>query len=130
MNLESLGGANNSFEAKQPSDKKLERTESQQSFEALLLMSAKKAVRIFKEEAEFMTMLRSELGFQTLKNNRDFDNEQSFSAFAQDMSSALSDRFDVEDTREQAALLAVLAKLDAMQDDDLRKQEALERAKE
>jgi len=128
MNLESLGGAKNSYEARQPSDKKLERAESRKSFEELRLASAKKAVRIFKEKPEFMTRLRLELGFQTLKNNRDFDNESSFSALAQDMSALLDEQFEIEDNREQAALIAVLAKLDVMQDDDLRKQKALNRA--
>lgn len=123
MNLESLGGAKNAFEAKQPSDIKMERGESLLSFEELRLEFAKQAVRIFKEEAAFMTKFRSELGFQTLKNNRNFDNESGFSAFAQDMSNVLKDTFDIEDNRQQAALLAVLAKLDAMQDDDLVNQE-------
>lgn len=129
MKLEALPGDTNTGHARMPSDKKMEQAEGAQSFAELKKQMMKYAYEhVFLKDTEFMQALRDNQEFQLYKRTPNFDDKGPFETLAAKIDDVLVDRFDLEDRREQAALLALLAHLDVLQDEQMRKDEALKRA--
>ena len=120
MKFESLGGAKNPYEALQPSDRKMEYKEGHLNFVELKKQFLQQAVFIFKEQSSFMDLLRADPEFQAAVYSQKFDVEDKFTTLAKTVGEELDDRFQLEDERQQAALLAVLARLEMMRQQDER----------
>jgi len=119
MNPESLGGHKNPHETRRPSDQRLESQEDQLDFQSLREQFARQAVAIFSSTTEgLMKDLRSHALFQRLKEEQRFDAVDEFKKLAAQFPQIEED-YDLEDSRQQAALLSMIAQADAIQDDSL-----------
>lgn len=119
--MQSLGGEKSAGIAKMPSDKKLERKEDDLDFKTLRHEFARFSARLFKEGHPFLETLRSDAMFQALKAQGGFDDESVFSTYALKYTDYIKTEFDLYDNRQQAALLAMLARLDVFQEDEMRR---------
>lgn len=127
MNPESLGGHKNPYETKRPSDARPESQEAMMAFEDFRKKFNRQACLIFTQDHSLMTELRSDTMFQGLKTRGDHADQEGFESLARQFPD-MRDAYDLEDIRDQAALLSVLAQVDLVQDDMLRKQALRKRA--
>jgi len=126
MNPELLGGHKNAHETKQPSDNRLENQEARLAFQDLREKFARQAVTIFSSTEEgLMKDLRSHALFQRLKEEQRFDDVKSFEKLAAQFPQ-VEVEYELEDSRQQAALLSMIAQADAIQDESLLESAELE----
>ena len=133
MGFETLGGHKNAHETKRPTDVRMESEQDRLDFTERKQLFARQAVSIFQTDNDFMRELRTLPLFQSLKNERSlnnpagFDDSTDFETLAAHLPE-MRERFQLEDVEDQAALLAMIMRTDMIQDDDMRKQVALEAA--
>lgn len=124
MGLETLGGERNQHYARKDTMEQYEDGENRLGFQELREKFAKQAVKIFSNTEEgLMKSLREHALFQRLKEEQRFQEVESFELLAAQFPE-IEDDYDLEDSRQQAALLSMIAQLDYLQDDEMLQQAA------
>lgn len=120
MESVSLGGDRNPHETRISGEERKIREEKALSFDDRRMKFVEQAKTVFYSKERVMKKLREMSAFQIAKEPQHFNDEKKFMQLAQLSSEILVNELLLEEQEDQAALLSLLAKLDYMQDEQLK----------